>query len=281
MNNLKNNILSDDGDVCVVDISTKTYPSFTLRIDKHFLVALCSRTDKNVHLRAANSSRGLRPEVRINGKLKHIKDLIKEGYCGEQLNDDPFDLTKENLRFVEGVRERRTFNNILKDDGRVLEVDISSSQSPNQTMLIDKSDYERILITAGRIYACKSGGHDGIYARCRTKDGKVRLVHSLILNPKGVVDHINHNSLDNRRCNLRDVKPRANSMNCKPSKNNTSGRMGVWVCKNRPVNPFAACITVNRKTIHLGRYATFEEACAAREAAEVKYGFHKNHGKDI
>jgi len=36
---------------------------------------------------------------------------------------------------------------------------------------------------------------------------------------------------------------------------------------------------VDGKTIHLGRFDKFEDAVAARKAADIKYGFHPNHGK--
>ena len=35
---------------------------------------------------------------------------------------------------------------------------------------------------------------------------------------------------------------------------------------------------VNRKQISLGTYTTKEEAVFARKQAEIKYGFHVNHG---
>jgi AP2 domain len=34
----------------------------------------------------------------------------------------------------------------------------------------------------------------------------------------------------------------------------------------------------NYKPIFLGNYDTLEEAAAARAEAEIKYGFHPNHG---
>jgi hypothetical protein len=40
-------------------------------------------------------------------------------------------------------------------------------------------------------------------------------------------------------------------------------------------------IMVNRKTRYLGRFANFEDAAAARKAAEIDFGFHQNHGRPM
>ena len=45
--------------------------------------------------------------------------------------------------------------------------------------------------------------------------------------PENEIDHINHDRADNRILNLRDVSRRENSINSKPSANNTSGFNGV------------------------------------------------------
>ena len=97
------------------------------------------------------------------------------------------------------------------------------------------------------------------------------LFHRLIMNCESnmVVDHINHNKMDNRKSNLRVCKQNNNSANCKVSKNNTSGVTGV--CWNNKRNKWEAKIMVNRKTINLGRYNNFEEAVVARKQAEEKY----------
>jgi hypothetical protein len=64
------------------------------------------------------------------------------------------------------------------------------------------------------------------------------------------------------------------SFNQRQKKSNTSGRTGVRFYKSR--GKWVATIGVDRKPIHLGYFVSFEEACAAREAAELKYyGFTK------
>ena len=82
-------------------------------------------------------------------------------------------------------------------------------------------------------------------------------------------DHINRNTLDNRRSNLRIVTGSENRMNqCKKS-NNTSGRKGVSYSKE--YGKWDPYITVNGKLKHLGYRETFEEACTVRAEAEKLY----------
>jgi len=99
------------------------------------------------------------------------------------------------------------------------------------------------------------------------------IVHGTV--PSGVIDHINQDRADNRFCNLREVDKRTNHLNMGRNKRNTTGVTGVCLFRKR----WQAMITVNYKSIYLGRFDTMEEALAARKAAESKYGFHENHGK--
>lgn len=84
--------------------------------------------------------------------------------------------------------------------------------------------------------------------------------------PIGEVDHINGSPDDNRWENLREATHQQNGRNVKTPKDNTSGVKGVYWARER--QKWAAQITVNRKTIHLGRFKTIEEAKAARENRE-------------
>lgn len=95
--------------------------------------------------------------------------------------------------------------------------------------------------------------------------------------PEDQIDHINGNRSDNRICNLRVVNAQQNGANKAIVPSNVSGMMGVHFDKR--TKTWLAHITINKKTKNLGRYASFEEACAVRKAAEEKYGFHPNHGR--
>jgi hypothetical protein len=86
---------------------------------------------------------------------------------------------------------------------------------------------------------------------------------------KFVVDHINGNGLDNRRCNLRIVTLFENSMNRKKSKNNTTGYTGVDFSKSE--KKFRARISKYGKRHELGLFNTAEEAYQAYLMAKTKF----------
>jgi len=94
--------------------------------------------------------------------------------------------------------------------------------------------------------------------------------------PKKQVDHMNHIRDDNRWCNLREVTSRENSLNCKLSKNNTSGFSGVsWNPLN---NNWRVRVMVLGETINVGSYRSKTIAINKSKQAYKYYGFHENHG---
>lgn len=96
--------------------------------------------------------------------------------------------------------------------------------------------------------------------------------------PEGYeIDHIWHNRQDNRIQNLRLVLKEENAKNRRVYINNSSGVTGVsW---SRRDSRWLAQITIKGKTIHLGYFNELGLAIKARKEAEIKYGFHPNHGK--
>ncbi|MED3562284.1 HNH endonuclease [Bacillus xiapuensis] len=127
----------------------------------------------------------------------------------------------------------------------------------------DLDDYELI-----KKYTWHINSENYIQTTVNTKTIKL---HRLIMNPEKdeYIDHINHDTLDNRKQNLRKCSNSENTQNRRTPKNNTSGVKGViWKKKN---NCWEARITYNGKRIHLGCFKELEEAKKVREEAEIKY----------
>lgn len=97
--------------------------------------------------------------------------------------------------------------------------------------------------------------------------------------PDGIIDHINGDPADNRIANLRVVDARGNSCNAAKNSLNTSGVIGVtWHSRDKA---WQVTIRVGggvRK--YIGKFEHFEDAVAARKAAEREHGFHENHGRE-
>ena len=72
-----------------------------------------------------------------------------------------------------------------------------------------------------------------------------------------IIDHINGCKTDNRIENLRSVSEKINTQNLrKARKNNATGLLGVYFY----CGSYKSCIRVNKKTLHLGTFASKESA---------------------
>lgn len=91
------------------------------------------------------------------------------------------------------------------------------------------------------------------------------------------IDHINGDRSDNRVSNLRSVSRLTNCRNKKLQSNNTHGHIGVYLEKEKGL--WRAQIRISGVLKGLGRFKDFNDAVAARKAAEIEYGFHRNHGQ--
>jgi len=96
--------------------------------------------------------------------------------------------------------------------------------------------------------------------------------------PNGQIDHINGNRSDNRIDNLREVSNLVNSKNTGIRKNNKTGVLGVKYEPRNTNKPWIANIKVNGEGIYLGSFPDKKSAIQARRDADIKYGYHINHG---
>jgi hypothetical protein len=117
--------------------------------------------------------------------------------------------------------------------------------------------------------------HTNVYKNGSDGERSILKLHRLLLGLSFdsilLGDHINANTLDNRRANLRIADFGQNVRNTRIRKNNSSGLKGVSFDKF--TNRWLVVITHNRKQIHIGRYDTKELAHAAYcDAAERMHG---------
>lgn len=110
-------------------------------------------------------------------------------------------------------------------------------------------------------------------------DGRKLYVHRVVWElaygpiPDGMcIDHIDGDRSNNRLSNLRLVTLSVNQRNAKIPSNNKMGIVGVY--------PFAKGFVVRiASTKHVGYFTDFFEACCARKSAELRHGYHENHGR--
>ena len=117
--------------------------------------------------------------------------------------------------------------------------------------------------------------HADGYAYGRNKKlKKMQYMHRAIMNaPVGVeVDHINHDKLDNRKCNLRlctSSQNKAAAIKYKTWADKASIYKGVgW---NKHAGKWIARIKVNKKSIHLGVFIDEQEAALAYNKKAVDF----------
>lgn len=138
---------------------------------------------------------------------------------------------------------------------------------------IDAEDVD--LVTGYRWYAAP-GNRDLFYALTRIREGGVRrtvMMHRLINRtaPGLQTDHINGNTLDNRRSNLRTVTRAQNMWNRRADLHGSSSFRGVsWQAKS---GKWLAMIQANKSRQYLGLFADERDAARAyQSAAERLFG---------
>lgn len=128
--------------------------------------------------------------------------------------------------------------------------------------IIDTEDLDKVKYTKWKL----SGS--GYVMNTPKFRGESKHMSRVILGTNHFVDHINHNTLDNRKKNLREVTKSQNQMNV--------NYKGV---NKRKDGKFYAHIKLNGKLINLGVYVFEEEAYFARWYAETilfkEYRFQK------
>ena len=145
-------------------------------------------------------------------------------------------------------------------DTAVIKLNLSSGKET----VIDLEDLPR---ASGRRWYLEGNGYVRGNFRVQNKWVKIPLSRFILNAPKGmVVDHINHDKLDNRKSNLRLCTISQNTRNQigKPSRRKSKYR-GVDHQPCRPRNPWRVNFLLDGKKTILGSFPTEEEAAYLRD----------------
>jgi len=112
------------------------------------------------------------------------------------------------------------------------------------------------------------GRNERGYVECSKRVRLHRLILGLQKGDRRHIDHINGDTLDNRRANLRLCTAAQNQWNRGPTRDSTSGHKNVfWVKRDRR---WIVTIRNNGRRIYVGSFKEKEDAVAAQAAAAVK-----------
>lgn len=161
------------------------------------------------------------------------------------------------LKAIDSILNKSDKYRLVNDIVYMKIKDIDIAFSPQDLPLIDSYNWTYIT-TNGYVVGYK--------------DNEKFYLHQVISNTNGrdiVADHIDRNTFNNTRTNLRICSHRENSINASLNKKNTSGVIGVAWKKDK--KKWKAYISTNYKQIHLGYFEDKNSAILARLNAEKEY----------
>lgn len=149
-------------------------------------------------------------------------------------------------------------------------VDVSSAKFPHAVTRIDETDLALITESPRRWYAAKT--KNGLPYVVRNMGAKheqyTELLHRVILQltePNNFGDHRNHDTLNNRRYNLRPATIGQNLQNQRGHRGGSSSYLGVSWCKRDRC--WRAHCQIEKKHRALGSFKTEAEAAVAYDNA--------------
>ncbi len=179
------------------------------------------------------------------------------------------------------ANHRKGNNYIIDEENNIAKLELNRVKGDNFWVTIDLDDFEKVInypytwfakysATVGKFYAASSE------YRPELKKARTVLMHQFIMNVENStrevnVDHINHDTLDNRKENLRVTNVTDNCKNRRLSKANKSGYRNV--CWDKRDQMWMVQLQVDGKNTCLGKFPKdkLDEAGSFAKEMRAKY----------
>lgn len=147
-----------------------------------------------------------------------------------------------------------------------MEYIINSKKYGQKIVLLDEEDYNKIINSDIKLHLKYDKTINNFYVQFhfldlskKDKRGTIGLHRWVMGNPSGLqIDHINRNTLDNRKSNLRIVTCQQNSQNKGNYKNNKTGIKNVYYCNIHQC--YIVEIKYNKQVLKRKHCKTLDEA---------------------
>jgi hypothetical protein len=158
--------------------------------------------------------------------------------------------------------------NYYEIEGDIVKIRLDRRDGSHLWTVIDLEDLPTIENLGHKICAVYDPKMESFYAMYNWGYTTKKL-HSLIMDFPFRVDHANHDTLDNRRKNLRKATSQQNGSNQKLQTGTSSVYKGVsW---HKTTNTWRVQIGIAKKRIHLGCYRSEIEAAKTYDKAAREY----------
>ena len=204
---------------------------------------------------------------------RQIEELIKKQKLEARLNKAKNRGVLNELKHQQLISAPKIYANTVK-----IPLWLNKDTLSGDYAIIDEEDYQKVMddITTtlrsgkkrvNKWYAWSTPASAG--RKYALNGSRNKSIHRAVMGyPKGMdVDHINGNSLDNRKVNLRVCTRSENAMNKKTRADSRSGYKGVYMSPDgKRIQAYIRPPGMKKGRISLGCYKTLEEAARAYDA---------------
>ena len=177
------------------------------------------------------------------------------------------------------MAKKKGNNYIIDEENCIAKIELNRRDAENLWAIIDLEDLDRVINFPYTWFARYHKNIDGYYAAVsmylpELKRATPVYLHQFIMNTlDNNVDHIKHNTLDDRKSNLRELTVEQNSRYREgKNKNNTSGYRNVAWSKSEQM--WIVQLQVNGKNKRLGKFPKEQLDEAGKFAEEMRQKYY-------